>query len=57
MNPSRKSSLVSYLSDDDSDDGDITGYANNVSHNICSTFNKSFFLITSRLLKMPPGKK
>lgn len=32
MNPARKSTLVSYLDDDDSDDGDITGYANNVSH-------------------------
>lgn len=32
MNPARKSTLVSYLDDDDRDDGDITGYANNVSH-------------------------
>lgn len=33
MNPARKSTLVSYLDDDDdSDDGDITGYANNINH-------------------------
>lgn len=39
MNPARKSTLVSYLDDDDSDDGDITGYANNVSHMVQVSFS------------------
>lgn len=47
MNPSRKSTLVSYFNDDDSDDGDITGYANNVSHYICLVKHMSAIIIIS----------